>query len=72
MVLRFKVVLKDEVETDVLRSSSSSECMHFELELRRRSSTATTKRVDSYREKLLIACLSFNFEEFLRYLRKVI
>ena len=71
MVLRFKVVLKDEVETDVLRSSSS-ECMHFELELRRRSSTATTKRVDSYREKLLIACLSFNFEEFLRYLRKVI
>lgn len=68
MTLKFDLVLN--YDTSGENHGFNNNYLHFEMELRRRSSAGGNK-LDCYREKLLVACLSSNFDDFMKYLRKV-
>lgn len=68
MTLKFDLALNHD--TSGQNQGFNNVYLHFELELRRRNSAGGSK-IDCYREKLFVACLSSNFEDFMKYLRKV-
>ncbi len=68
MTLKFELVLN--YGTAGKNEGFNNTYLHFEMELKRRTNAGGSK-LECYKEKLFVACLSSNLDDFMKYLRKL-